>query len=344
MKVHHQSNQEDPLSKSTSRANAASMVVAFAHSRGMTWAEIEAVIQIPRIALANAENRLPDDIIHKLLRRLGELEPDKALPLRMAEGAPLEQFAHAFQHAKNLREAILFFCRHRQIASDRLALSFRESDASGFLSIEHPMDHIDQGRMGIFSMAFFKRIVDGIVVRPIKITQFRCAYASPGAPSEYERFFGCPTCFDAHKTGLVFPRSSLEEPLRFANSEVFDFCNEYFNQVLQNLGHSTKPDEFERLQAAIMENAKLGIFDATSAAKAAHMSLRSAQRIASARNTSVKELIRDIRVSLAKRMVQNPNFDFEEVSEFLGYSEESSFRRAFKKWTGTTPVAFRNST
>lgn len=327
----------------TSRANVASMVVAFAHSRGMTWGEIEAIIRIPRIALADAENRLPDDIIHTLLRRLKEREPDKALPLRMAEGAPLEQFSHAFQHAKNLREAILFFCRHRQIASDRLILKFRENDFSGVLSIEHPMDHLDQGLMGIFSMAFFKRIVDGIVVKPIKISQFRCAYSPPGSPSEYEKFFCCPTRFGARETGLVFPLQSLDEPLRFANSEVFDFCNEYFNQVLQNLGHTTQPNEFERLQAAITENAKLGIFDATSAARAAHMSLRSAQRIASARNTSVRELIREIRVTVAKRMVQNPNLDFEEVSEFLGYSDESSFRRAFKTWTGKTPTAFRKN-
>lgn len=320
------------------------MVVAFALSRGLTRPEIESVTELPRIALANPGNRLPDDIIHKLWQRLAEREPNKSLPLRMASRAPFGQFAQVYQHAKNLREAIVFFCRNGKIVSDRLVLQFTESHSSGFLSVRHPMDELDEGRMAIFSMAFFKRVVDGIVSSPIKLNEFRCAYRAPGSLGDYERYFGCATCFDASETGLVFPRRSLEEPLRFANSEIYDFYHEYFDQVLQSLGHSTQLNDFERLQEAVAENARIGIFDSSSAALAAHMSQRNAQRIAAKHDTSLKDLIREIRISMAKELVRNPNFTLEEVAEFLGYADESSFRRAFKTWTGKTPPAFRNGT
>lgn len=325
----------------TTSASIVYMIVTFALGRGMTCTELMEITGFSKLVLTNPENRVPDKIIHNLWKKLGELEPEKPLPLKLASEAPFDQLSHAFKHARNLKEAILFFCRHGKIASDRLTLEFREGSDSGLLSVKHPLDNLDQGRMAIFSLAHFKHIVDDIAFNPIKLNEFRCAYPAPSPPEDYQQYFGCPTYFDSSETALIFPRQSLEEPLRFANTEIYNFYNGHFGQILKTFGPSTHLNEFERLQAAIDENARIGVFDSSSAALAAHMSHRNAQRIAAKHNTSVKDLIREIRVSMAKEMVRNHSFDFEDIAEFLGYADESSFRRAFKTWTAKTPPAFR---
>ncbi|MEM7697773.1 MAG: AraC family transcriptional regulator ligand-binding domain-containing protein [Verrucomicrobiota bacterium] len=299
-------------------------------------------MELPNVLMVDPESRISDVAVHRLCRTLCDREPDVALPLTMASGAPLEQLSQSVQHAENLREAILFLCRYRQTASDRLLHGFRETESSGTFWVEHPLDHVDLGFMGLFALGLFKRISKEVVSKPVSLSKVSSRFPAIGPPEDYERYFGCPVYFDAAETGIVFPGRSLDMPLRFANSEIFKFCNEYYSQVLRNLGHSAQADDYDRLETAIAENAKLGIFDTSSAASSAHMSLRNAQRVAASRGTSLKDLIKQIRSSIAKELIRNLSFEIEEISRSLGYSDESGFRRAFKSWTGQTPAEFRN--
>ena len=67
------------------------------------------------------------------------------------------------------------------------------------------------------------------------------------------------------------------------------------------------------------------------------------RRTLSASGTSFQVLLKDVRAQLAKRYLTNPRLSLSEVAFLLGYSEPSAFHRAFRKWTGTTPVEYRES-
>jgi AraC-like DNA-binding protein len=70
---------------------------------------------------------------------------------------------------------------------------------------------------------------------------------------------------------------------------------------------------------------------------------RTLQRKLQELNTSHNELVDQMRCQLAMRYLREHNMAICEVAYLLGFSESSSFHRAFKRWTGVTPKEFRNN-
>ena len=77
-------------------------------------------------------------------------------------------------------------------------------------------------------------------------------------------------------------------------------------------------------------------------AKELAMSGRSLQRRLNAEGSSFREELDRVRSELAVRLLSEGEADVREVAYLLGFSEPSAFHRAFKRWTGTTPAAYRN--
>lgn len=71
------------------------------------------------------------------------------------------------------------------------------------------------------------------------------------------------------------------------------------------------------------------------------MSERSIQRSLTEEQTSYRQLVGDVRKHLAVEHVSRPGTSTTDVTFLLGFSEPSAFTRAFRRWTGTAPTAFR---
>jgi len=72
------------------------------------------------------------------------------------------------------------------------------------------------------------------------------------------------------------------------------------------------------------------------------LSARTLQRKLHEQHTSHNELVDHLRHELAVRYLQEREMAIGEVAYLLGFSEPSSFHRAFKRWTGATPREFRD--
>jgi AraC-like DNA-binding protein len=71
------------------------------------------------------------------------------------------------------------------------------------------------------------------------------------------------------------------------------------------------------------------------------MSERSIQRSLSEEQTSYRQLVDEVRKSLAIEHLSHPGTSATDVAFLLGFSEPSAFTRAFRRWTGTAPTEFR---
>ena len=74
------------------------------------------------------------------------------------------------------------------------------------------------------------------------------------------------------------------------------------------------------------------------------MSGRTLQRRLKEEGTSFGELLDWLRRGMAQAYLADDQISISEVSYLLGFSEQSAFQRAFKRWTGSTPVQFRKTT
>ena len=73
------------------------------------------------------------------------------------------------------------------------------------------------------------------------------------------------------------------------------------------------------------------------------MSVRTLQARMANEGTSFSSLIEEVRVLLARTYLQRPESSLDEIADWLGYGEQTSFGRAFKRWTGMTPQKYRRS-
>ncbi|MEM9155517.1 MAG: helix-turn-helix domain-containing protein, partial [Cyanobacteria bacterium P01_F01_bin.33] len=127
------------------------------------------------------------------------------------------------------------------------------------------------------------------------------------------------------------------------NPQMFDLIKQHFVEFRQKLNEESYPTELAKLRQSIMANAAQGQYGAASAAAATNLSLRTAQRLAKQHGTSVQQLIDEIRLANAKKILSNPDISIEAVGHLLGYSDARTFRRAFKRWTSLSPREYRRS-
>jgi len=96
-----------------------------------------------------------------------------------------------------------------------------------------------------------------------------------------------------------------------------------------------------RAKAAIIDNLGSGDVNETSVAESLHMTPRNMHRKLQKEDSSFKILLTEIRRELAQQYIQDRSKTLTEISFLLGFSEVSSFSRAYKGWTGQPPSEAR---
>ena len=97
------------------------------------------------------------------------------------------------------------------------------------------------------------------------------------------------------------------------------------------------------VKTAILENLGEGGICETVVAESLHMSTRNLHRKLNSVDTSFKTLLLETRSELANQYINDASLTLTEISYMLGFSEISSFSRAYKRWTGQSPSAARKS-
>ncbi len=329
-------------------ATLASTTVAFALSRGMTLDAIEAATGVAGLDLVDPEARLPDDVMTNLWRALTPSRPGMALSLEMARAAPFSFFgglAHGIQFADTLRTALGFLKQNSRLLADRVTVEFIEDEAlsEAHFVISHPLDATDGGRTAEVGIALGARLVNEILEVTDGLCRVEFAHGPVGTEEAYQNFFRTPVLFHCAVNKLVFTLRSLDTQVSQANCELFSYVELYYEKARQRLAQDGYPAEFLKLREAVVGNASRGDFGAASAAAHAGLSLRSAQRLATAHGTSLQGLIDDVRMQSAMEFLNDPDINIHTVALLVGYSDDRAFRRAFKRWTGQTPSSYRRS-
>lgn len=188
----------------------------------------------------------------------------------------------------------------------------------------------------------------------LQVSYLRRAFAEPGwaprelefahpAPrdvSEHARVFRAPVRFSRPRNLLRLSPRDLERQVVTANPALGRLLAEYADGLLARLPDG---DSFEaRVRGAIREQLAggraPGIDDL---ARALAMSRRSMQRKLGEAGRTHRELVDDGRRELARALLERADLPVAEVAFRLGFARTNAFHRAFRRWEGMTPVAFR---
>lgn len=168
-------------------------------------------------------------------------------------------------------------------------------------------------------------------------------HPQPDGAEEYARVFRCPVRFSAAETAIAIPASMRTMTLPQANPAVRHILDEYCERLLQQRVDRDAPAWLAAVKKAVVESFERGGPELAAVAATAHMGADELGLLLSRHGTSFRALVDELRQELALAYVQNQDLSLADISYLLGFSEQSAFHRAFKRWTGQPPGTYRRT-
>lgn len=155
--------------------------------------------------------------------------------------------------------------------------------------------------------------------------------------AEVESRFGCRFRGRSPSNVIAFPAATLDHPLASANRLLFRLLGGYLERVRA----ASRRSIVERVEDYVRGALSSGTCSIEQCARKLGSSVRTLQASLSDKGLRFSDILERHRIELAKSYLEKGDMTLDDVAAMLGYSEQSSFGRAFKRWTGSTPQRYR---
>ena len=145
----------------------------------------------------------------------------------------------------------------------------------------------------------------------------------------------------AKQNEVIFSMKDLKKPFLTANNIMVEYLEPQLKQKLAEMESETFETFVSRVQKKLFQLIPSGQFGLENVAEEFGISGRTLQRNLSAENTSFNQLVKDIQKIMTFNYLETKELSIDEIAYLVGYTELSSFYRAFKKWTGKTVLQYQ---
>jgi len=173
-------------------------------------------------------------------------------------------------------------------------------------------------------------------VAPLRV---RLVQPAEGREARYRVALACPIEFSGPQTEVAYSMAAMLTPVRQPDAALLAVLQRHAEHLLAEL---PRRDSFlDQLQGALSALVRERNPTLREAARKLEVSERTLQRQLERRGLRFQGVLDDTREMLARDHLRNHSLRIADVAILLGYSEQSAFDRAFRRWTGTTPGEFR---
>ena len=306
---------------------------------GLDTADLLAATGIEAGKLTEPFAAVSKDAFGKLWAAAFKQCPDPTLPTRAGFAVPFSEFGvldHLVSSAATIGECLLMLSRFLWLVSSTSDLHFSH-DPHDWLWVpdeaDEPMSFIvGQWRLALILQRFRSR------APAFDIEEVHLSQAAEGGAARFEALWGVPVRLGQRRSGM-----------RLANG-VWAMTNTNANPALErtllSVAEQVEIAQFEEAPLVYAIRTKLpgaleqGAYSAQDLADALGLSKRTLQRQLSAQNVTFHDLLDVYRQEQAVLMLQHGERNLSRVAYALGYGEQSSFNRAFKRWTKQSPSAW----
>ncbi len=318
------------------------MVVEGLESLGLDVHGLCQLANVPYAAIVDPDARVPYDQVTLLWRAAERRTGDRNLGLRAAERIRpgLNHIhAHLILSSRNLRDGIAATARTLPLLGHGAALELEERGDAFFVHFEHARGDLPPGRHAVEFAAVVLRAAYGTAFDgPLPLRGVEFAHPHPGDHREHERVLGCPVRFASGTNALIVDREVMLRPSRHHSAELARRMREVADSHLSRVSQPSFSSELRAILRARLEG---GPCDADSIAAELHMGLRTLQRRLQAEETAFSEILDGARRGVALELIET-DLPVREVATRCGFSGSRALIRAFRRWTGSTPAAYRD--
>ena len=287
-------------------------------------------------------SRYPFDRVCAAWQKLAELTNNPHIGLAVPKyyhPFDLHALGVTFLCSDTLLEALMRLDRFETVMNTGIDFSIIET-AGGIDLICEGLEPPEQSRRVIEDarnavvLDLCRRGAEGI----LDPTEVAFTYPEPGDVSEHLGYFRCPLKFSAATTCISFAEADVDRPFMAPNRDLADSNDRTLDRLLRDIASS---DLVSTVRQAIIASLPSGRPTEAQIAARVLMSPRTLHRHLTAQGTGFRVLLNSVRLELAEEYVAETDIPLTEVSYLLGFSDSSAFSRAFKRWTGQAPAAFR---
>jgi AraC-like DNA-binding protein len=159
-----------------------------------------------------------------------------------------------------------------------------------------------------------------------------------GRTDGYVKAFDAPVYFACERDELHFAKELMEARLPGHNIDLARANDRVLDRYVEALDPNQVASEVRKLLLTLLPT---GHANQEQVAKQLNKSLSSLQRQLRAEGTTYREIRNETRKSLAQDYVREGKYSLSQIAYLLGFSDQSNFSRAFKRWTGATPGEYR---
>lgn len=294
-------------------------------------------------SFSKPEQRLPQEASTRFWQLAAETIDDESLGLwvsRYSSHTTFHALGYAFMASRSLADAMRRMVRYDKMISDVVKVQLQErgerSELSWIIARDAPQPAAEAVEAAIAATLRACRRLAGKQFTPLSVRLMR---PTPREEQPFRQFFRCDVHFNARRYDLEFDTQQLEQPLADANEMLAQSNDRLVEQYLAQTELGTLAT---RLRSMLEKELPSGVCSAEKYASIMGMSGRSLQRKLSAEGTSFNQVLNDTRCELAKFYLSNPHHQsLTDIAFLLGFSDTSSFSRAFHRWMDMSPSAYR---
>lgn len=155
-----------------------------------------------------------------------------------------------------------------------------------------------------------------------------------------EEILGCEVVFGASENRLYFPANFLDHPSPHAEPELLDLHERFASEQVARLEKRDIVGQVERIVAELLDSGEVTL-DAV--AERLGIKARTLRTRLTEAETSFNQVLADFRYRLARQLLATTDESIDEIVYLTGFSEPSTFYRAFKRWSNMTPIEYRKT-
>ena len=287
--------------------------------------------------------RLSYESIDRIRAKAAELSGDDAFGLRAASVFRTSQFGalgYAWQASLTLRRACMRLERFIRVVSDKASVIVEDRDGCMVVTLRIDAQSHSESSRDDGALALLTKMCRLVSEDDFRLQSVSFKHSAPKDIKPFFEYFGCELNFDQADNQLLIPLVYVDKTLAGASPELA-LVNDKI--VTQRLARLDKDDIVARVRAALIEQLPLGGISDDTVAEALHISARTMHRKLTEVDSNFRSLLVEMRRDLAEAYILDNSLTLTEISLLLGFSEPSSFSRAFKSWTGTAPSEARQA-
>ena len=283
---------------------------------------------------------------YQLLETIAATTSDAVdLPIRVGRSMRCDDygaFGLAWKSAPTIRDSFFRAERYARLLTSVAQYEVREHDQGAYFVLHREGERRLGMRLSneatLASVASIIREVSPETFVPLEV---HCKHPAPSSLSAHEEYFQCDLYFDSKLDALLVSAKDLARPNRLGDPAISQFLAAHIDSEIAARVDDTSFEQV--ILRKISDRLSGGAPRAAMVAQEMAMSERTLHRRLSKEGLSFHDVLEKARRRLAEGLLVQSDHSIAEIAFLTGFSEQSSFSRAFKRWVKHTPAAFRQA-